>query len=134
MLIPEPPRPPRRETILPMINVVFLLLIFFLISARLTPPEPFAVTVPEAAEGDPGEAPMTLFMDATGQLGFRDALGEEAALAALAAALDTAAVRDASPRVLLRADKSVPGAAVAALLPKLGALGLSDVSLVTALP
>ncbi len=37
---------PRRggDNLLPMINVVFLLLIFFLISAEMTPPEPFEVS------------------------------------------------------------------------------------------
>ncbi|WP_322867174.1 biopolymer transporter ExbD [Aquicoccus sp. G2-2] len=43
MDIPRPVRRPRGEAILPMINVVFLLLIFFLMTAELAPPEPVAV-------------------------------------------------------------------------------------------
>lgn len=138
MQISGPPRGQRRENILPMINVVFLLLIFFLISAELAPPEPFPVTPPEAAQDDPAEAPLTLYLDAEGQLGFLDATGEDAALAALQTAVDelcgASGCDDATrPAVMLRADQGVEGGSVAALLPKLGALGLRDVMLVTTL-
>ena len=48
---------PRRggDNLLPMINVVFLLLIFFLISAEMTPPEPFEVSSPRGASDGGGE-------------------------------------------------------------------------------
>ncbi|MBL4543543.1 MAG: biopolymer transporter ExbD, partial [Rhodobacteraceae bacterium] len=48
---PRPTRP--REPVVPMINVVFLLLIFFLMAAVIAPPEPFGVTLPRAAADDP---------------------------------------------------------------------------------
>ncbi|WP_116130736.1 biopolymer transporter ExbD [Tropicimonas sp. IMCC34043] len=138
MLIPEPPRPHRGEPILPMINVVFLLLIFFLISAELAPPEPFPVDVPSAEREDPAEGELTLFLDAGGQLGFRDATGEAAVLAALQAAVQDICGADgcsdeARPRVRLRADRAVEAATVAALLPRLGAIGVHDVLMITAL-
>src|SRR3546814_21197217 len=49
-------------SILPLINVVFLLLIFFMLVGRLTQAAPFTVTPPvsqqaEAAEPQPAEAP-----------------------------------------------------------------------------
>ncbi|MFN3280067.1 MAG: ExbD/TolR family protein, partial [Tabrizicola sp.] len=43
----EPQRRTKNLTLLPMINVVFLLLIFFLIGARLRPAEPFLTEPPE---------------------------------------------------------------------------------------
>ena len=46
-----PPRNPRMaqdRAIVPMINVVFLLLVFFLMTASLTPPPPREITAPVA--------------------------------------------------------------------------------------
>ncbi|KMK67007.1 biopolymer transporter ExbD [Puniceibacterium sp. IMCC21224] len=124
------------ENILPMINVVFLLLIFFLISARLTPPEPFPVTPPESqADGDT-EGTLQLFLAADARLGFREHEGEEAVMAALSAELEvmcaelgceTPADR---PPLQLRADAMVPGSELARLMPVLGGLGFGRVELV----
>lgn len=138
MLIEEPPRRQSRENILPMINVVFLLLIFFLLSAELAPPEPFPVTPPDARTEDPTDGQLVLFMDQEGQLGFMGETGEDQSLTAFRAALaefcDGAPCDETNrPPVVLRADRAAPGAAVAALLPKLGEMGLRDVELVTAL-
>ncbi|NDR58422.1 ExbD/TolR family protein [Aliiruegeria sabulilitoris] len=127
MRIPEPPRRPHHESILPMINVVFLLLIFFMLVAQLTPPDPLDVTVPEAAESDPADTALVLFLSADSQLAFHDRIGDEA-LVALADAMKT---EDTPRALLLRADRAVPGATVAALLPRLRALGVQDLSLVT---
>ncbi|MGY9045713.1 MAG: ExbD/TolR family protein, partial [Rhodobacterales bacterium] len=126
----------RGENILPMINVVFLLLIFFLISARLTAPEPFPVTPPKsAAQGEP-EGDIVLFLSADGQLGFREVEGDEPVMAALAearqnlcAALDCE-ITDNRPPLQLRADAAVPGADLARLMPALGRLGFGRVDLV----
>lgn len=134
MQFSEPPRKTPSENLLPMINVVFLLLVFFLIAAKLAPPEPFAVALPEAAaEAGPG-GEFTLFLAATGQAGFAEARGD-AALAALAEARrEVCAGLDCAtqpPRLLLRADAAAPAAALAALLPQLSATGFAEVTLVT---
>jgi len=134
----DPPRKAPAENLLPMINVVFLLLIFFLISAQLTPPEPFPVTPPEAEAEAEAEGDFTLHLDASGEVGYRDAIGQEPALAALTAARDyycaTEDCEAAPPALLLRADGAVPAARLAALMPALGQLGFARVDLVTALP
>lgn len=136
----SPRRRPRGETILPMINVVFLLLIFFLISSRLTPPEPFAVTPPvSAAEGD-GDAGFVLFLAADGQLGFRDVRGEPAVMAALRAAVEAhcaahgCAPPEERPPLRLRADAQLPATRLARLMPVLGGLGFGRVDLVVTAP
>ena len=132
--------PPQRrrpgENLVPMINVVFLLLIFFLMTAQIAPPEPFAVDPPVSASGNPGEGEFTLYLDAGGRLGFRDHLGEEPALAALAAALERHCAAagcsgGALPAVILRADADVPAARLAQLMPGIGAVGFVQVQLVT---
>ncbi|MDP2062520.1 MAG: biopolymer transporter ExbD [Phaeovulum sp.] len=123
------------ENLLPMINVVFLLLIFFLIAAKLAPPEPFAVALPEALAEGTAEADFTLHLATDGRLGFAGAEGA-AALQALAAARAAycagADCTDAPPRLALRADAGAPAAALAALLPALAGAGFGKVTLVTA--
>jgi biopolymer transport protein ExbD len=133
-----PPRRRRTENLLPMVNVVFLLLIFFLISAKLAPPEPFSVTLPRA-EAETAEAgAFTLYLSAEGTLGFLDVSGNEAARAALSAALaefcDLGDCVGKPPALVLRADAAAPAAGLAALLPQLAGLGFARVQLVTALP
>lgn len=129
------PRRPQAENMLPMINVVFLLLIFFLISAQLAPPEPFAVEPPVAGNEDEGEADLTLYLSAGGEIGYRDTVGEDALGALEAARAEICGEAcDAGMPLILRADAAVSAAEVAALLPELGARGFAQVLLVTALP
>jgi len=134
MQFPPPQRRPGQETLLPMINVVFLLLIFFLIAARMTPPEPFAVTPPSAEYAAEATGDFTLYLGANGQLGYRDAL-DGAALPALVAAQQAycaeADCDTAPPRLTLRADARLPATQLAALLPKLAELGFKGVDLMT---
>ena len=64
MRIDMPPRRPRGESIIPMINVVFLLLIFFLLTAQIAPSTPFPLTPPDSASDIPAEARDVLFISA----------------------------------------------------------------------
>ncbi|WP_114964606.1 ExbD/TolR family protein [Alkalilacustris brevis] len=119
------PRPrPARESAVPMINIVFLLLIFFLMSAQIAPPEPFDVSPPEAQTQLPeaGRDPDALYLGADGRLAFGPAR-DEAVWPALAA-------RDEAPLVL-RVDAAAPGAELAAVLARLSGLGIARVSLIT---
>lgn len=125
MLFPDPPRRPSAENIIPMINVVFLLLIFFLMTAEIAPPEPFAVTPPDAQGQEPQDAGRVLYLGADGTVGF-EGLAGEAALAALAVGLGGA------DTVTLRADAALPAEALAAMLARLAGLGIRQVELVTA--
>jgi biopolymer transport protein ExbD len=64
---PEPSRRP--EAVLPMVNLVFLLLIFFLMVATIAPPRPVPVALPDAAEAEPAEAAeRRVFLDADGEV------------------------------------------------------------------
>ncbi len=128
------PSPKRKdENLLPMINVVFLLLIFFLISAKMTPPEPFEVTPPSAHTEAEAEGEFTLYLAADGRLGFLDATGDEALQMLGAAQTGYCGLADceaAKPRLTLRADTALPAAELAALLPKIAALGFAQIELV----
>lgn len=114
-----PVRRRRGESIVPMINVVFLLLIFFLMTATITPPDPFATRPPEAdaaAVAEPGEA---LFVGADGALAFGDERGD-AVFAAI----------PAGAPLLVRADAQLEAAALSTVLARLAEAGVSDVRLV----
>ena len=119
-----PTRPRRRpgENIVPMINVVFLLLIFFLMSARIAPPDPFEVTPPVSAAEQDASARDTLFVSARGILHFDGRTG--------AAALTAIAERDNQTPLSLRADATFPASDLAALLAQLAALGVRDTVLI----
>jgi len=117
-----PPRPrPRREAILPMINVVFLLLIFFLMTARIAPAPPFDLTPPEAGGETTEPALRTLWLGAQGQI-VHDGLSGDQALAALA---------EGDGPVLIRADAALAAADLARLMRQLAALGVTDLRLAT---
>ncbi|TCO70504.1 ExbD/TolR family protein [Rhodovulum euryhalinum] len=113
---------PHGESIVPMINVVFLLLIFFLMSARIAPPEPFATAPPVAGAADP-VAGDTLFLAADGALAYGAARGE-AVFAALAG-------RDGETPLVIRADAGVEAAALARLANRLAAAGQDRLRLQT---
>lgn len=126
------------ESIVPMINVVFLLLIFFLMTSEIAPPEPFSVVPPDAATEAQADGIFTLFLSAEGELAYQDVTGEEATLAALKVDLDEYCGQgDCSPDshgppVLLRADQGVTANTIATLMPKLGELGFKQTHLITA--
>ena len=123
MILPaQPRRRHRADADVPTINLVFLLLVFFLLTATLAPPDPLGVAPPEGegTAAPPGEA---VSVAADGTLALAGARGE-AALAALAS-------REPGPLVL-RADAGLPGEALAALLPRLRAAGATRIDLVLA--
>jgi biopolymer transport protein ExbD len=122
----DPPRRRTAESIIPMINVVFLLLIFFLMTAEIAPPEPVAATPPLAAESAAAFAEVTVGLAADGTVGFDGLAGPEA----MAAVADRLRTTPDMP-VGLRADGSVPAARVAAVLHDLAALGVQGVALTT---
>ncbi len=69
MKLPEPERREPQESTVPMINIVFLLLIFFMVAGTLTPESPLPV---EPAASEAGEAvsedPVRVLIDAEGRL------------------------------------------------------------------
>ncbi|MDQ2093380.1 ExbD/TolR family protein [Rhodalgimonas zhirmunskyi] len=126
MNLGQPTRRPARESVVPMINVVFLLLIFFLMSAQIVPPEPIDVTPPEASVEAPAEGQRILFIAPDGMLAMGDLRGE-AVFGGLAAMEDLIA----GEPLLIRADKTLEAGKLAALLPRLAEVGVRRVKLVS---
>ena len=121
-LISPRPRRAAREPVVPMINVVFLLLIFFLMTAQILPPAPFDLTLPNAS-GDEDTGQAALYISAEGEIAFDTARGD-AALAQAVAATEDAPLR-------LHADATLPAATLAQILAQLTALGATRVEIVT---
>ncbi|WP_323778403.1 biopolymer transporter ExbD [Leisingera sp.] len=115
-------KPRRRPSLTPMIDVVFLLLIIFLMTSHLALPEPFEVSPPEARLETETEAEDVLYIDAAGLMHFDGAEGE-AAVARLAAAGTAAAV------VQLRADARLEAALLTRILRQLAASGFNRAEL-----
>ena len=118
-----PRRRSRIDSIVPMINIVFLLLIFFLLTATVAPPDPLSVVLPESTAEARADRSGVLHVAADGRLAFEGVEGE-AVYAAIADRPEDA------PPLLLRADRALPGAALAGVMRRLGAAGTGPVRLV----
>lgn len=115
-----------QEGIVPMINIVFLLLVFFLMTAQVAPPEPFEVEPPESAAGVPGAASAILHVSSVGEAAFGDLRGS--------AALEAIAAEARGGPVAVRAHAELPAAVLARLLAQLGARDVGAVDLATVSP
>ncbi|POF28376.1 ExbD/TolR family protein [Roseibium marinum] len=73
-MIRVPRKPARRplETTISLINIVFLMLIFFLVAGRLAPPQDPEVTLSQAEKADPLPPPDALYARADGTLHYRE--------------------------------------------------------------
>ena len=109
-----PPRRTPREAIVPMINVVFLLLIFFLMTARIAPPDPFGAHPPRAVEGGEPQGQRVLHIAEDGRMALGGLTG--------AAALDALSEAGDEP-VRVRADGRLAAADLARILREIAARG-----------
>lgn len=113
-------RPQTAGDVIPMINVAFLLLIFFLVLARLAPPDPLDISPPLADLSDqPGSR--VLSIDATGRTAFAGLTGDAATLAA-------ATGEDV---LTIRADAALDATVFAGIVTRLAAMGAGEMQIVT---
>lgn len=119
---------PVQEPMLPLINIVFLLLIFFMIAGSLQKMGPFEVDPPasQTASGQP-EDTIVLWFGKQAEIGVDDQKGTLDTLSSLLP-------EDYPGRPIeIRADGATKGADVVALLKKLQELGVDKVQLMTAM-
>ncbi|MEQ8816267.1 MAG: biopolymer transporter ExbD [Thalassobaculum sp.] len=117
------------DRILPLINVVFLLLIFFMVVGSLSATDPFAIEPPRSANGEAGDPKdIVLLIGADGRLALDGAAVESAGLpAAIARRLEDAP----HPEVHVKADGGAEAAAVVAVMETLREAGVERVRLMT---
>ncbi|MCC5811224.1 MAG: biopolymer transporter ExbD [Ectothiorhodospiraceae bacterium] len=130
MRMPEPPRRDQGENVIPLINIVFLLLIFFMLAGTLTRPDLFNVEPPETVRGIETDLPEegVILMDANGRLAFEE---EELALEALGPRLEQWLADDPERPLVLKADAGVPAHRLMDVMDVLRAAGADRLTLLT---
>ncbi len=125
VLRPRRRRPDEEERVLPLINVVFLLLIFFMVVGRISASDPFEIepTRSESEGPAPGERQL-VHVGADGRLALDGAILSEDAL--------VARIADGGGRELrIKADARAEADAVVRLLDRLRAAGVERARLMT---
>lgn len=123
MQFSEEPRKKITENMVPMINVIFLLLIFFLMTSEIASPEPFEVNAPEIAEGLDAKGTAILFLSSDGEIAFEEKFGSDALVS-------FSKVEQGKIKV----DTALPASELAKILRQLAEMGVSGVEVVTIKP
>ncbi|EGV20113.1 ExbD/TolR family protein [Thiocapsa marina] len=114
--------------LIPLINVVFLLLIFFMLAGRLAPTESVALDPPRSNSPQSARAmPLVLLIDRTGQISLDGEPLDETTLAARVA--DRLA--DGPPRLQIKADATLEARRLVDLLASLRMAGAEEIDLLT---
>jgi biopolymer transport protein ExbD len=123
--------PQRRpyESVVPLINVVFLLLIFFLLAGTLQPTDDIEVDLPVGQVDDKrASEDVILYMEADGFVYLGDrVMGAELAAYQLRNFLDDEGIYDVS----IKADENAPAHELIVLMEGLRNVGVREVNLVT---
>ncbi|MEX0732326.1 MAG: biopolymer transporter ExbD [Aquisalimonadaceae bacterium] len=130
MRMPEPERREQGEQIIPLINIVFLLLIFFMLAGTLSAPDPFDIDPPEARQGLSADEPQEglLSISAAGGLAFE---GDAIAMEVLADTVRTRLREDEMLRLTLKADAGVRATFLLDVMDALRNAGADSVLLLT---
>lgn len=118
------------ERILPLVNIVFLLLIFFMLVGRLAAPDPFAIEPPKSASDNPAQPSGVIVHVGVGE---RLALGgDPISMAGLQAQVAQRLQGAPDTPVRLMADDSVAATRVVTIMQRLRAAGVERLRLLTA--
>ena len=129
MHFPEPRPRNDEERILPLINVVFLLLIFFMLAGRLAASDPFQVSPPSSiSEGEAAGQELLVLVGAEGQLALDN---REVAAEELRAAVSRRMEQDAGAPVRLKADGAAEATRVVEVMELLREAGAERLKLLT---
>ena len=132
MHIPEQPPKRELENLLPLVNVVFLLLIFFMVAGAFSSPELFTIT-PTVAENDSvvDQKLLKIVMNEQGELG----VGEKVIpYHSLHTIVNDHLSLSSSNKVQLKPDANVEASLVVELLEYLSKTDLNAVHIVTSAP
>ena len=123
--------PDRHERLIPMINLVFLILTFFLIAGTVRTADPLQIDPASARSAgalDP-RSPV-LYVDAAGSIAFA---GERVSLDTVVGLIKSALDGDPDATLQIKADRAAKAEIILPLLARLQAAGITSVQLVTLL-
>jgi biopolymer transport protein ExbD len=116
------------DALVPLINMVFILLLFFMLAGTIRPPDPLPIERPMSIQGQLEDAELVeLWMDADGQV----ALGQT--VMPLDTLIDDLRLRIAAggaTRILLSADDDLPTGQLRTLMRRLRELGVRELLIV----
>ncbi|MBT8420859.1 MAG: biopolymer transporter ExbD [Gammaproteobacteria bacterium] len=133
MKLPQTEKKPPYEPIGPLVDIVFLLLVFFLLVGTLAPVQPLAVAPPTAENTEiPTQGPLLVLLDTDGRLAFDGRILDSDALAeALEPVVAAREQINGKQTVHIEADAEVPAKRVLDLLKRLRAVGVEEFRLLT---
>ena len=112
----------KKESIIPMVNVIFLLLIFFLMTSSFIIPDPFELDKPYADSSNKVSTEERLSISKTGKVFISDKVNENA----------WRYLEQSTPeKLLLIADSSFPAKDLLNISEKLKELGIIELNLLT---
>ncbi len=130
-LKPQPKTQPR-ENILPLINVVFLLLIFFMLAGAFTDPELFKINIPTATnDNNADKKTLMLLMNSDGELAFNNSQVSQEELRAI---IINKVANSSLFQIQLKADADVDAIRLVELMEMLSDTGLKSLHLLTVSP
>ena len=133
-------QPNRREdpdvNLTPLIDVVFLLLIFFMVSTTFERENEISLELPEASgkQVENQRVPVEISIDAKGRYFINKVEVVNTELETLMQAIKKAAGDEEKPRVLLSADKATPHQAVITAMDAARQLGFVNLTFATSAP
>ena len=112
----------KKESIIPMVNVIFILLIFFLMTSSFIIPDPFELDEPYADSSNKVSTEERLYISNTGKVFISDKVNENA----------WRYLEQSTPeKLLLIADSSFPAKDLLNISEKLKELGIIELNLLT---
>lgn len=112
----------KKESIIPMVNVIFLLLIFFLMTSSFIIPDPFELDKPYADSSNKVSTEGRMYISKTGKVFISDKVNENA----------WRYLEQSTPeKLLLIADSSFPAKDLLNISEKLKELGIIQLNLLT---
>mgnify|MGYP006449788659 CR=1 FL=1 len=116
------------ERILPLINIVFLLLIFFMVAGQLAASDRFAIEPPSSGSENNPEGRVTVLVGTDERLAVD---GESVAMGALSDTVSTMLDAGTDRQVQVKADGRVPALRVVAVMEQLRDAGAEGIDLLT---
>lgn len=134
MKFPRKPREPVDINLAPLIDVVFILLLFFVVTTTFTRETQLKVDLPEAVSGTPPEVmktPLEILVGVDGSFALNGKSLSKNDLASLMEALRLESGGDKSLPVMLSADGQVPHQAVVTAMDAASKLGFAHLRITT---